>query len=318
MKQKQQIISAPVLVLVGPTAIGKTALSLTIAEQFQCEIISMDSMQVYRHMDIGTAKASAEERAQVPHYLIDICDPDEQYNAARFVSDALDAINDITTRGKVPLITGGTGLYLSALLNGLFTEVAVEESVRLEVHKRYEEKGREATYAELLQVDSVTAGRIHINDTQRLLRGLEIFHSTGIPWSKHLESQQQQQPSISFKHLLVMGLTCERSVLNQRIEKRAGMMVDLGLVEEVKGLQKMGFNGQLPSMQAIGYRHAVQYLSGTKPLDMIIEELVRDTRRYAKRQMTWFKKQRQLKWYDQNDDAPVIIDIKRMIQKAQG
>ncbi len=318
MRQKQQIISAPVLVLVGPTAIGKTALSLKIAEQFQCEIISMDSMQVYRYMDIGTAKASPEERAQVPHYLIDICNPDEQYNAARFVTDALDAIDDITTRGKVPLITGGTGLYLSSLLNGLFTEVTVDESVRLDVRKQYEEKGREAAYAELLKVDSVAAERIHINDTQRLLRGLEIFHSTGIPWSKHLESQQLKQPPISFQHLLVLGLTCERSRLYERIEKRTRMMMDSGLMEEVKSLQKMGFDEQLASMQAIGYRHAVQYLKGSQPLEIIIKELVRDTRRYAKRQMTWFKKQKQLKWYDQDNDAPVLIDIKRMIQTAQG
>lgn len=318
MRQKQQIISTPVLVLVGPTAIGKTALSLKIAEQFQCEIISMDSMQVYRYMDIGTAKASPEERAQVPHYLIDICDPDEQYNAARFVKDALNAIDDITARGKVPLITGGTGLYLSSLLNGLFTEVAVEESVRLEVRKQYEERGREAAYAELVQVDSVAAERIHMNDTQRLLRGLEIFHSTGIPWSKHLESQQQQQPPVSFEHLLVIGLTCERSRLYERIEKRAGMMMNSGLMEEVKGLQKMGYDDQLTSMQAIGYRHAVQYLNGSQPLDATIKELVRDTRRYAKRQMTWFRKQRQLKWYDQDNDAPVLVDIKRMIKKAQG
>lgn len=318
MRQKQQIISTPVIVLVGPTAIGKTALSLKIAEQFHCEIISMDSMQVYRYMDIGTAKASLEERAQVPHYLIDICDPDEQYNAARFVNDALDAINDITARGKVPLITGGTGLYLSSLLNGLFTEVPVEESVRLAVRKQYEEKGREAAYAELLQVDAVAAERIHINDTQRLLRGLEIFHSTGIPWSKHLESQQQQPPPISFQHLLVIGLTCERSRLYERIEKRAGMMVNAGLMEEVKKLQKMGFNDQLTSMQAIGYRHAVQYLNGSQPLDETIKELVRDTRRYAKRQMTWFKKQRQLQWYEQDNDAAVLADIQRMMQKAQG
>ncbi|WP_319547714.1 tRNA (adenosine(37)-N6)-dimethylallyltransferase MiaA [Desulfogranum marinum] len=317
MRQKQQIISTPVIVLVGPTAIGKTALSLRIAEQFHCEIISMDSMQVYRYMDVGTAKASLEERTQVPHYLIDICDPDEQYNAARFVNDALDAINDIAARGKVPLITGGTGLYLSSLLNGLFTDVPVQESVRLEVRKRYEEKGREAAYAELLQIDAVAAERIHINDTQRLLRGLEIFHSTGIPWSRHLESQQQQQPPISFQHLLVIGLTCERSRLYERIEKRAGIMMKTGLMEEVKKLQKMGFNDQLTSMQAIGYRHAVQYLNGSQPLEETIKELVRDTRRYAKRQMTWFQKQRQLQWYEQDNDAAVLADIQRMIQKAQ-
>ncbi|MBM9511546.1 tRNA (adenosine(37)-N6)-dimethylallyltransferase MiaA [Desulfogranum marinum] len=317
MRQKQQIISTPVIVLVGPTAIGKTALSLRIAEQFHCEIISMDSMQVYRYMDVGTAKASLEERTQVPHYLIDICDPDEQYNAARFVNDALDAINDIAARGKVPLITGGTGLYLSSLLNGLFTDVPVQESVRLEVRKRYEEKGREAAYAELLQIDAVAAERIHINDTQRLLRGLEIFHSTGIPWSLHLESQQQQQPPISFQHLLVIGLTCERSRLYERIEKRAGIMMKTGLMEEVKKLQKMGFNDQLTSMQAIGYRHAVQYLNGSQPLEETIKELVRDTRRYAKRQMTWFQKQRQLQWYEQDNDAAVLADIQRMIQKAQ-
>ena len=199
-------ISSPVLVLIGPTAIGKTALSLEMASRFNCEIISMDSMQVYRLMDIGTAKATVEERNKIVHHLIDIIDPDDQYDAARFVFDSLKAINTITRKGKVPLITGGTGLYLRALLEGLFDEIKVPESLRQALQLRLKQEGREVLYQEFCQVDPESSARIHINDTQRLLRGLEIYQATGRPWSQHLKEQGQRKPPIQFPRLLQIGL----------------------------------------------------------------------------------------------------------------
>lgn len=314
--EKPKTIHMPVIVLVGPTAIGKTALSLELAARFHCEIISMDSMQVYRYMDIGTAKATPLEQAQVPHYLIDICDPDEQYNAARFIDDAALAMDGITSRSHIPLITGGTGMYLSALVNGLFSEVPVEQQVREMVRTRFTQQGRAAAYQELQKVDPESAQRIHVNDTQRLLRALEIYHSTGVSWSEHLQRQHRQPPPICFSHLLVIGLHCDRARLYRRIEERTAVMMESGLLEEVEGLLHKGYQEALPSMQAIGYRHAVNYLRGRRTLTQTTDDLVRDTRRYAKRQMTWFNKVVQLQWFEQADAQQVIDAVHHHIDHA--
>ncbi len=308
-------IASPVIVLAGPTAIGKTDLSLEIAEHFDCEIISMDSMQVYRYMDIGTAKVSPQERAKVAHHLIDICDPDDQYNAARFVDDAISAMQEIIAKGKVPFITGGTGLYLSALLNGLFDALQVSPEIRSTVKEQFEEQGREAAYNELKRVDPESAARIHSNDTQRLLRALEIYHGTGIPWSAHLKKQQEAPKPVTFSHLLPLCLTCERELLYKRIEQRTQIMLNQGLLDEVNGLLKMGYDRSLPSMQAIGYKHAVQYLSGEKERSVVTQEIVRDTRRYAKRQMTWFNHQQHMQWVDREDHQTVLCTINNLMEK---
>ncbi len=306
-------ISAPVLVLVGPTAIGKTALSLEIADKFGCEIISVDSMQVYRYMDIGTAKPDAEERRRVRHHLIDIVLPDEQYNAARFVSDALAAMDEIFGRGRIPLLTGGTGLYLDALTRGLFKAVPISTGMRERMRQRLEREGREALHAELGRVDPDSAGRIHVNDTQRLLRALEIYHATGLPWSLHLERQQQQR-RIRFSRILQICLTCDRDRLYRRIEERAGLMLQRGLVEEVEHLVDRGYSPRLPSMQAIGYRHVNRYLAGDWTLEQTRGYLVRDTRRYAKRQLTWFRKNTDLVWCEQGEGQGIIELVGKFIQ----
>ena len=302
-------IDTPIIILVGPTAIGKTALSFQLADRFDCEIISMDSMQVYRYMDIGTAKPTKEERKQFPHHLVDIVDPDEQYNAARFVDDCLSVIRQISARGKIPLITGGTGLYLSSLLNGLFGTVQVSSEVRVRIKQKFCRPGAPDPYDELCRVDPMSAERIHKNDRQRVLRGLEIYYSSGVPWSKHLEKQKEAEPLIRFSRLFAVYLSCPRDILYRRIALRTDSMLAQGFAEEVEGLRNMGYGIDLPSMQSIGYRHVNQFLDGNWDREMMKSLLVRDTRRYAKRQMTWFRRIDRLRPYSRGDHEKIISDI---------
>ncbi|MCL1980833.1 MAG: tRNA (adenosine(37)-N6)-dimethylallyltransferase MiaA [Proteobacteria bacterium] len=306
-------ITAPVLVLAGPTAIGKTALSLQLATRFGCEIISMDSMQVYRYMDIGTAKASKEEQRLVAHHLIDIVDPDEQYDAARFVQDAQATIAAIHAQGRIPLLTGGTGLYLSSLINGLFDTIKVPDHIRILLRQRLDQEGRGALHRELMAVDRESGERIHVNDTQRLLRGLEIFHATGIPWSQHMRHQQQCLAPPSFSRMLLMGLTCEREMLYDRIKQRSISMMCDEFAGEVEWLLARGYQAELPSMQSIGYRHMLAYLSGASDRQAALSTLIRDTRRYAKRQLTWFRNQQQVAWHQVDQADTVLATIDRFL-----
>lgn len=312
MKNLLQKISSPVLVLIGPTAIGKTDLSLNLAERFNCEIISVDSMQVYRYMDIGTAKPSIQERRGIPHHLIDIIDPDARYDASLFRVDALQAIMDITKRGKIPLLTGGTGLYLKALTDGLFS-VSVKENLDLRenLKKRLDLEGKERLYAELKKIDILTAARIHKNDTHRLLRALEIFYSTGRTWSSYL--QEQNESPVQFEKIFKAGLHCKRQDLYDRIEKRSLQMLEGGLIQEVEKLHDMGYDKTLASMQSIGYRHVNNYLSGLWNMDETTRLLVRDTRRYAKRQLTWFGKDSSLTWFARQDHERIYFSIEKWL-----
>lgn len=295
-------IDCPVIVLVGPTAVGKTELSFRLAERFGCEIVSMDSMQVYRGMDIGTAKPSLQERAQVPHHLIDIVRPDEQYDAARFVRDALAAIETIAARSKTALLTGGTGLYLKALLEGLFDALPADKAVREQLQARLTVEGRATLHAELCQVDPAAGARIHPNDTQRLLRGLEIFHTSGRTWTELIEEQKRAgQGTAVFSRAYLAGLHCPKEELRERIARRTLTMIDGGLIEEVEQLRQMGYGPELPSMQAIGYRHANRFLDGEWSRAELTEQLILDTRRYAKRQMTWFSANKELRWFGRED-----------------
>jgi tRNA dimethylallyltransferase len=299
------VITAPVFVLVGPTAVGKTDLSIRIAERYGCEIVSVDSMQVYRYMDIGTAKPPEQERKGIPHHLIDIADPDEQYNAARFVRDAVAAIRKIIASGKIPLLTGGTGLYLKALTQGLFEfDKNGGPAVREQLLERLQAGGRGQLYEELREVDPESAARIHVNDTQRLIRALEIHHATGMTWSEHLRSQPESP--VSFARILQAGLQCDRRVLHNRIEERTIAMFRNGLLKETAKLLDMGYDSSLQSMQAIGYRHAVNFLNGAWDRDETLRLLIRDTRRYAKRQMTWFAKNQSLHWFERSDNSGVL------------
>ena len=308
-------VTEPVIILIGPTAVGKTALSLALAERFSCEIVGLDSMQIYRHMDIGTAKATPKERARVPHHLLDVVDPDEEYHVARYVADATRACKEIIARGNRPLLVGGTGLYLKGLLEGLFEIPAVPETVRASLRQRLAEGGRAVLFAELSQCDPESAGRIHPNDTHRLLRALEIFQATGRPWSEHLR-EQQVQPALT--KVLQVGLDCERDALYERINLRVEKMVEEGLLAEVEKLLGMGYDRSLKAMQSIGYRHMLQFLQGQWDWDETLFLLARDTRRYAKRQMTWFGNNSQIRWFAPAEAAPIFDCVEGFLAGAEG
>lgn len=296
-----------ILVLIGPTAIGKTALSLDLAQRFNCEIISVDSMQVYRYMDIGTAKATIAERELVPHHLIDIVNPDEDYDAARFTKDATRLIHEITAKGKLPLLTGGTGLYLKSLLGGIFPEAPSDKNIRNKLKERLQEEGSLVLHEELTLCDCISANKIHHNDSQRLLRALEVYQITGIPWSTHLINQNKDKETSGLPfNALQIGLTCEREKLYQRINMRSSIMIDSGLEEEVSQLLKNGFSSDLKSMGSIGYRHMTSYLNNEYDKDEMVRLLARDTRRYAKRQYTWFNKIEEVQWVDVKDSSSVV------------
>jgi len=306
-----KIIEEPCLVLVGPTAIGKTDFSLTLARQYDCEIISVDSMQVYRHMDIGTAKASPGERSEIPHHLIDIVDPDEDYDAVRFGIDALEAIRDIHSRGKIPLLTGGTGLYLRALFEGLFPGVPVDEEIREVLKDRLDKEGTSKLHQELSLCDSISAKRIHVNDSQRLLRALEVFYVSGVPLSEHIVTHRNQTQGILFKNTLQIGLTTDRKILYQRINKRCETMLESGLEDEVRNLLSMGYDRKLKALGSIGYRHIINYIDGQWTKEEAVRLLARDTRRYAKRQYTWFSRLKELRWFDvdsKNENLRAVED----------
>lgn len=304
MNKSDVIIDKPVLVLVGPTAVGKTSLSLQLAKVFNCEIVSVDSMQVYRYMDIGTAKASEKERAVADHHLIDIVNPDEPYNADNFVHDALQSISQIHRRGHIPLLTGGTGLYLRSLLEGLFDEWNNYPQERELLQKELIEKGLKALHEELLICDHETAKRVHRNDTHRVVRALEIFRGSGKTWSEHLREHKQNKRN-RFQQILLLGLTSERQALYRRINSRAEAMIKEGLREEVEWLLNEGYSPELKSMQSIGYKHMINHVVGKWTLSETIDYLARDTRRYAKRQFTWFKKM-DIVWFQRGDEEKMI------------
>lgn len=305
-----KIIYKPVLVLVGPTAIGKTALSIDLANRFNCEIISMDSMQIYRYMDIGTAKITHEEQQGIRHHLLDIVEPNEHYDASCFCKDAIVAIDDIHKRGKNVLLTGGTGLYLQALVEGLFQGPPGNDAIRKELQLELEEQGVEEIYAQLQTVDSISADRIHPNDTYRVLRALEVYRSTGKPLSTHFNDQRKQ---CVFNDIRQIGLTCERERLYQRINLRTDIMIDQGLEAEVQGLLDKGYSRNLKPMGSIGYKHMINYILGDWGFNEMTTLLARDTRRYAKRQYTWFNKNKEIVWHDVSEPLTVIQSVNQWL-----
>lgn len=283
------------LVLVGPTAVGKTQLSLEIAEQFGCEIISGDSMQVYRGMDIGTAKATPEERARVPHHMIDIHDPDHPFSVAEFQQRAQALIADIGARGKLPFIVGGTGLYIESVCYDFqFVEGGSDEAYRRELNDWADQHGEAALHERLRKADPASAERIHPNDRRRTIRALEIVRVSGTTMSEQLAGQKKQSPY----ELCIVGLTMDRERLYERIEARIDQMIAEGLVPEVRGLLERGFSPELVSMQGLGYKEIVAHLRGDWELSEAVELLKRNTRRFAKRQLSWFKRMKDIQWID--------------------
>jgi tRNA dimethylallyltransferase len=287
------------LVLVGPTAVGKTRISLDIAKAWNAEIISGDSMQVYRGMDIGTAKIRPEEREGVPHHLIDICEPDYPFSVAEFQERCGTLIEEISARGRLPFIVGGTGLYVESVAYGYdFAEGGSDEAYREELRQFVLSQGAEALLGKLREVDPESAERLHPNDQRRIIRALEIYRLTGKTMSEHLAVQTKTSPY----ELCIVGLTMERERLYARINERVDAMIAEGLVDEVKRLLDAGVSPDAVSMQGLGYKEIALHLQGSLSLDEAVELLKRDTRRFAKRQLSWFRRMKDIAWIDASEN----------------
>ena len=314
-KEKDIGLIRKIVVLVGPTAIGKTELSLAVAEEFGGEIISMDSMQIYKYMDIGTAKPTPGERRRVPHHLVDFVDPAEPYHVGRYVADARSAIEQVAAGKRLPMLVGGTGLYMRGLLDGIFDLPAIPREIRENVLRMLQEKGTDFLHRELAGIDPESAARIHPHDSQRLSRALEIWQATGIAWSRHLALQQEAAAQRHETYqVLKIGLNCDRPLLYARINRRVEIMVEQGIVREVEGLLARGYSRDLNSMQSIGYRHMINYIDGIWPWDEALTLLARDTRRYAKRQLTWFTRDREINWFRPDEAGPVRALVKKFFR----
>ncbi len=287
----------PAVALIGPTAVGKTALSLRLARRINAEIVNVDSIQIYRGLDIGSAKPTLEERRIVPHHLLDIVEPDEPFDAADFSRIAQRAILDIRSRGKAVILAGGTGLYLKTLTEGL-AECPGQDPVLRRVFKGMAAaRGRHYLHDLLRQADPESAGRIHENDVFRVVRALEVFYATGRPLSAWHKYHRQRRKGIMGPWIKI-GLMRSRDELYERIEQRVDLMMEHGFVDEVRGLLDKGFNRKLKPLQSLGYRHIIAYLHGELTLHEAVEQLKRDTRRYAKRQITWFRSDPSIRWFN--------------------
>ncbi len=290
----------PLIIIAGPTATGKTKLAVMLAQQLNGSIISADSMQVYRGMDIGSAKASAEEQAAVKHYLLDIREPEESFSVWEFQKAAKEAIAEITAAGKIPILVGGTGFYIQALLY----DIAFEESGPTQVREKWEEiaadRGYEYLYEELKRIDPESTSKIHANNHKRILRALEYYDLTGEKISLH--NQRESQKESSYQELFYV-LTMDRAMLYQRIEQRVDAMLAGGLIEEVQKLYDRGCRREMTAMQGLGYKEILNYLSGEWSLEKAAEELKKGTRHFAKRQITWFKREKNVEWIDLNNYA---------------
>ena len=289
----------PLIILAGPTAVGKTSLSIRLAKETGGEIISADSMQVYRHMDIGSAKITKEEMEGVPHYLVDVLEPEEEFNVVRFQQMAKEAAERIWEKGKIPLVVGGTGFYIQALLYDIdFTENDGDESYRRQLEqKASDEEGASELYEMLKAVDLKAAQEIHPRNIKRIVRALEFYHQTGKKISEHNETQRQKMSPYNYAYFV---LTDERGRLYERIDRRVDLMMEQGLIDEVRYLKERGVRKDSTAMQGLGYKELYAYLEGEYPLDEAVRIIKRDTRHFAKRQLTWFKRERDVIWADKS------------------
>lgn len=296
----------PLVILTGPTAVGKTKLSLELAKKIGGEIISADSMQVYKHMDIGSAKIMPDEMDGVKHHLIDILEPKDDFNVVLFQQKCFEAMEEIYAAGHIPILTGGTGFYIQAVLYGIdFTENEEDTSYREELEKIAKtENGIEKLHNRLKEVDPASADAIHANNVKRVIRALEFYHLTGQKISEHNESEREKEAAFNAAYFV---LNDDRDKLYERIEERVDQMVKNGLVEEVNSLRAMGCERHMVSMQGLGYKEILDYLTGEIDLDRAIYLIKRDTRHFAKRQLTWFRREKEVIWvnkpeFDYNDE----------------
>lgn len=307
----------PLIILTGPTAVGKTKASIGLAKAIGGEIISADSMQVYRHMDIGSAKITKEEMADVPHYLIDVLEPEEEFHVVRFQQMAKAAMADIYSRGKIPIIVGGTGFYIQALLYDIdFTENEGDSVYREKLEALAKEKGAAYLHGQLAMVDPKSAEEIHANNIKRVIRALEFYHQTGQKISEHNERERQKESPYQFCYFV---LNDRRECLYERIAQRVDQMIRNGLVQEVQTLKERGCTKQMVSMQGLGYKEIFSYLEGDCSLEEAVYIIKRDTRHFAKRQLTWFKRERDVIWVQKDelnyDDEKLLQSLLESIKE---
>ena len=309
----------PLIILTGPTAVGKTELSIELAKRVKGSIISADSMQVYRHMDIGSAKIRPEEMQGIPHYLIDTFEPDEEFHVVKFQEYAKRYLEEIYAEGRIPIIAGGTGFYIQALLYDIdFTKEQEDSAYRKELEQFAKEHGAHALHEKLRAVDEKAAEEIHENNVKRVIRALEFHHLSGGKISEHNEKERQKESPYNFAYFV---LNDERERLYQRINQRVDIMMEQGLVEEVQNLKNMGYHKKMVSMQGLGYKEILEYLDGECTLDEAIYRIKRDTRHFAKRQLTWFRREREVLWVNkqefQYDNDKILTYMMSELKKEQ-
>lgn len=309
----------PLLVILGPTAVGKTALALRLARRLEGEIVSADSAMIYRGMDIGTDKPSPAERAEIPHHLMDVCDPDQPFSVWEYQRRARAAIAAVAARGRLPLLVGGTGLYIRAVIRPwyAFAPAPPDPALRAELAARAAAAGGAALHRELAAVDPEAAARIGPHNVRRLVRALEVYRVTGVPFSRWLE-RARAAAAPPYDALLV-GLTRAREDLYRRIEARVEDQLRRGLVAEVRSLLAHGYSPALPALQALGYKEVIAYLEGRVPYEEMVRLLKRNTRRYAKRQETWFRREEGVRWFDlTRESAEAVEEAVVALVRARG
>lgn len=312
----------PLIVLTGPTAVGKSALSVSLAKAVGGEVISADSMQVYRHMDIGSAKITPEEMAGIPHHLIDILEPTEEFHVVRFQTLAKEALRTVYANGNIPILAGGTGFYIQSVLYDIdFTETEEDDAFRLELERFAKERGNEALFEKLRRIDPKSCEILHANNVKRVIRAIEFYEKTGKPISEHNEEQHEKESPYRFVYFV---LNDERQKLYEKIEKRVDAMLEAGLVDEVKKLKEMGCTRSHVSMQGLGYKEILEYLDGECTLEEAVYRLKRDTRHFAKRQLTWFRREKDVVWISRPDfrqtpgdceDAAILEYMLRLLKE---
>ena len=300
------------IVLTGPTAVGKTSLSIDLAKAVDGEIISADSMQVYKYMNIGTAKITEEEKCGIPHFLIDELEPDEEFNVTIFKNKVMGYIKDIKSRGKVPIIVGGTGFYIQSVIYDInFNEYGDDSEVRKKYELMAETIGKSELHKKLALVDREYADSVSENNVKKVVRALTFFEMTGEKLSEHNKRERERSSPFDFAYFV---LTMDRKKLYERIDKRVDLMFDMGLVDEVKALMAKGYDKSLVSMQGIGYKEVIDYLNGKMSLEECIDIIKRDTRHFAKRQLTWFKREKVVTYIDKDEFVSEDKCLKEMLR----
>ncbi len=286
----------PLIIIAGPTAVGKTASSVGLAKRMNGQVVSADSMQVYRYMDIGSAKIRPDEMEGIPHYLIDCLEPTEDFNVTRFQEMAFESMNKIYSEGSIPILAGGTGFYIQSVLYNIdFKTTEIDEAYRDELEKEGLEHGKEFLHAKLREVDPASADAIPAGNMKRVIRALEYYHSTGRQISVHNEKERKKEPAYNAAFFV---LTMPRDILYERINLRVDQMMEDGLLEETKKLLEIGVTEEMTAMQGLGYRQIVHYLQGKCSLEKAVDDIKKETRHFAKRQLTWFRREKNVIWVD--------------------